>query len=178
MNYIDIIIVFIFTSSILFGLSNGFVKEAASLAALVLGIWGAVKFSAFTALKLYDFFDVSGRYTGIAAFIITFGLIVIAVHFIGIVVDKFVKFTALGFLNRIFGAIFGLLRSALLLSVVFFILNAIDVRKPFLPKQKVKQSVLYNNIADIIPKLFPHIGGENLKPNIDKLKKKSGDISI
>ena len=29
------------------GFINGFVKEVASLAALILGIWGAIKFSSF-----------------------------------------------------------------------------------------------------------------------------------
>ena len=52
MNWIDLIIVVILILSLVMGFINGFVKEVASLAALILGIWGAIKFSGFTAEKL------------------------------------------------------------------------------------------------------------------------------
>ena len=38
------------------GFINGFVRELASLAALILGIWGAIKFSTFTAAQLDGLF--------------------------------------------------------------------------------------------------------------------------
>ena len=178
MNYIDIIIIFILAASILLGFIHGFVKEAAAFAALVLGIWGAIKFSSFTAQKLYDFFDISGQYTGIAAFIITFVIIVIAIHFIGIVVNKFVKVMALGLLNRILGAVFGIIKSALILSVIFSILNAVDAKKPFLPKRKIEQSALYYPISDIVPAIFPIIGEGTFNQSFDRFKKSSEEVLI
>lgn len=168
MNYIDIIIIIILVSSILFGFSNGFVREVASFAALVFGIWGAIKFSSFTAQKLYDFFDISGQYTGIIAFIITFVVIIVVIHFIGLIVNKVVNLTPLGFLNKLFGSAFRLLRSTLILSVVFCILNAINAKRPFLPKGKIEQSAFYNPISDIVPSLFPIIEKGTFKQNFDR----------
>ena len=178
MNYIDIIIIVIFVSSTVYGFTNGFVKEAAALAALVFGIWGAIKFTAFTAQKLYDFFDISGQYIGIVAFLITFVVIVIAIRFLGLIVHKFTKVIALGLWNRILGGAFGLIKSALILSVCFLILNVIDAKRPFLPKRKIEQSALYNSVSDIVPSLFPIIGKENFKQNFDKFKKNAGDLII
>ena len=178
MNYIDVTIIIILGSALLFGFSNGFVKEAATLAALVLGIWGAIKFSAFTTQKLYDLFDISGQYTGIAAFIITFVLIVIAVHFIGLIVDKFVRLAALGLINKFFGAAFRFLKAALIMSVIFCILNAVDTKKPFLPKGKIKQSALYNTISDIVPTLFPIISEKSFKPNGEIIEKSPNEVLI
>ncbi|MGE5419896.1 MAG: CvpA family protein, partial [Chloroflexota bacterium] len=103
MNWIDATIVLILILSVIMGFINGFVKEVASLAALILGIWGAIRFSTFTAGKLYDYFDMTGQYVGIIAFVITFGVIVIVIHFIGIVADKIVSAASLGFINRILG---------------------------------------------------------------------------
>ena len=77
---------------------------------LILGIWGAIKFSAFTAEKLYDYFDMTGQYVGIIAFLITFGIIVVIIHFIGILADKIVNAVSLGFVNRLLGIVFGLLK--------------------------------------------------------------------
>ncbi len=77
MNWIDLIIVVLLILSIVSGFTNGLVKEVASLAGLILGIWGAIKFSFYTADKLYEWFDMTGQFVGIIAFLVTFGIIVV-----------------------------------------------------------------------------------------------------
>ena len=178
MNYIDAIIIIILGFSLIRGFINGFVKEAASLAALILGIYGAIKFSSFTAAKLYDYFDMSGKYVGIISFVITFAIIVIIIHFIGVILDKVVEAASLGFINRLVGIIFGFLKSVLIMSVVFVVLNAIDARKPFLPKDKIEQSMFYNPISDIAPAIFPIIGEGGFNRSFERFKKKSEEIKI
>ncbi len=171
MNWIDFIIVIILGISLIRGFTEGLVKEVASLAALILGIWGAIRFSNFTAAKLYDWFDLTGQYVGIIAFIVTFGVIVVLVHFIGIFVDNIVKAVSLTFLNRLLGVVFGLFKSVLILSVFFVILNAIDARRSFLPKEKIEESMFYNSISDVAPALFPIIGEGDFQRSFERLKK-------
>ena len=172
MNWLDAIIVVILILSLVTGFTNGLVKEVASLAALILGIWGAIKFSAFTAEKLYDYFDMTGHYVGVIAFLITFGIIVVIIHFIGMLADKVVNAAALGFVNRLLGIFFGLLKSVLIMSVLFSVLNAIDVRRSFLPKETIEQSRFYNPISDIAPAIFPIIGEGGFNRSFDRFKKK------
>lgn len=172
MNWIDLIIVVILIIAVVRGFTDGFVREVASLVALILGIWGAIRFSSFTAGKLYEWFDMSGQYVGIISFLITFGVIVIIIHFIGIIADKVINAASLGFLNRILGMVFGLFKSVLILSVFFVILNAIDDRRPFLPKDTIEQSRFYNPIADIAPAIFPVIGEGGYNRSFGRLKKK------
>jgi membrane protein required for colicin V production len=178
MNWIDATILIILILSAVNGFINGLVKEAASLAALILGIWGAIKFSFFTAGKLYDYFDMTGKYVGIIAFLITFALIVVIIHFIGIVADKIVTAASLGFINRLLGILFGILKSVLIMSVFFVILNAIDVRRPFLPKDKIEQSKFYNPISDFAPVIFPVIGEGGFNRSFNQFKKKPDEVTI
>lgn len=178
MNYIDLIIVVILILSMVMGFINGLVKEVASLAALVLGIWGAIKFSTFTAEKLYDFFDMSGQYVGVIAFLVTFGIIVVLIHFLGLIVNKIVDAAALSFVNRLLGIVFGLLKSVLILSVLFVVLNSIDARRPFLPKDKIEESMFYNPISDIAAAIFPIIGEGGFYRSFDRFKKKTDDVTI
>ena len=178
MNWIDAVIVVILILSLVMGFINGLVKEVASLAALILGIWGAIRFSTFTAGKLYDYFDMTGRYVGIIAFLITFGLIVVIIHFIGILADKVVNAASLGFINRILGIVFGLLKSVLIMSVFFVVLNAIDVRHPFLPKQTIEESRFFNMISDIAPAIFPVIGEGGFNRSFERFKKKPEEVTI
>jgi membrane protein required for colicin V production len=178
MNWIDLIIVVLLILALVNGFINGFVKEVASLAGLILGIWGAIRFSSFTAAKLYDWFDMTGQFVGIIAFMITFGIIVVIIHFIGIVADKLVDAVSLGFLNRILGIVFGAFKSVLILSVVFVVLNAIDAKRPFLPKVAIENSAFYNPISDIAPALFPIIGEGNFNQSFDRFKKKPESVPV
>lgn len=176
MNWIDLIIVILVVLSVISGFSNGLVKEVASLVGLILGIWGAIKFSDFTAAKLYEWFDLSGQYVGIIAFIITFCAIVICIHFIGVLADKVVDAVQLSFLNRLLGMVFGAVKNILILSVIFSVLNAIEARKHILPKA-VEESRFYKPIADIVPSIFPVIGEGNLKQSFDRFKKEPETIT-
>ena len=178
MNWIDLIIIVLLILSFVSGFINGFVKEVASLAALILGIWGAIKFSSFTAAKLYDWFDMSGQYVGIIAFLVTFGIIVVLIHFVGIIADKIIDAVSLGFLNRILGMVFGVIKSVMIMSVIFCVLNALDVRHPFLPKETIERSKFYNPISDIAPAIFPIIGEGNFRQSFDRFKKKPDNIPI
>jgi len=178
MNWIDIVIIVLLIFGLARGFINGFIKELASLLALILGIWGAIKFSTFTAGRLYDYFDMTGPYVGIIAFMVTFIIIVVIIHFLGLLLDKFVETISLGFLNSLLGLVFGVLKSALILSVIFVVLNAINVRHHFLPEEKIEQSKFYNPIADIAPAIFPIIGEGNFDKSFDRFKKKPEGTSI
>jgi membrane protein required for colicin V production len=178
MNWIDATILIILILSAVSGFTNGLVKEAASLAALILGIWGAIKFSTFTAEKLYDYFDMSGKYVGVIAFLVTFGIIVVIIHFIGNLADKVIHAVSLGFVNRLLGIGFGLLKSVLIMSVFFVILNAIDARKPFLPRDRIEESKFYNPISDFAPMIFPIIGEGGFNRSFNRFKKKPDDVII
>jgi membrane protein required for colicin V production len=178
MYLIDVIILIILIFAIVRGFINGLIKEVASLAALILGIWGAIKFSSFTAAKLYDYFDMAGHYVGIIAFIITFLIIVVLIHFVGILVDKLVTAVSLSFVNRILGIVFGLLKALLIMSVVFVILNTIDSQNHFLPGKQIERSKFYRPVSKIAPAIFPIIGDMVFKREDDGVKKEPEGVSI
>jgi len=175
MNWVDLIIVVILIIALVRGFTDGLVREVAALAALILGIWGAIKFSSYTAGKLYEWFDMSGKYVGIISFLITFGVIVIIIHFIGLIADKIIDAASLGFLNRLLGMLFGVFKSALILSVFFVILNALDARRSFLPRTAIEQSKFYNPIADIAPAIFPVIGEGGYDRSFERFRREPGE---
>jgi membrane protein required for colicin V production len=178
MNWIDIIIVVILILSMISGFTNGLISEVASLAALILGIWGAIRFSSFTAGKLYEYFDMTGKYTGVVSFFITFCIIVVVIHFIGVLATKIADAAALGFFNRILGILFSFLKTILIMSVFFVILNSLDSRGHFLPAETIEHSRFYNPISEIAPSIFPMLKGEDAGRGIDRLKKKPGNMTI
>ena len=115
---------------------------------------------------------------GIIAFIITFLIIVVLIHFVGILVDKLVTAVSLSFVNRILGIVFGLLKALLIMSVVFVILNTIDSQNHFLPGKQIERSKFYRPVSKIAPAIFPIIGDMVFKREDDGVKKEPEGVSI
>ncbi len=178
MTIIDIILIILLAWGLVKGLRNGFIHEAASLAALILGIYGAIKFSDYTAGLLVEHFSMTGKYLGIFALALTFLAIVILVHFLGEILDKLVKAVALGFVNKLVGAVFGVLKMAFILSLFLFILNTLDSKTHFLPKDKLEKSLLYKPVSAIFPSIFHSINLKNYEIPRFKEKNKKEPIEI
>jgi membrane protein required for colicin V production len=173
MNYIDIIIAIIFAWALFRGFKNGLFIEVASVAALILGIWGAIRFSGYTANKLEEMFDMQTEYLGLIAFILTFIGIVVLIHFLANAMDKLMKAVALGFVVRILGMVFAVIKSALIISIVLVIIETIDQKAHFLPQEKIGESRLYRPVADFAPMLFPIIEGSDLRRSFERLKREN-----
>lgn len=168
MNYIDIILGILLILGAINGFRKGLVVELASLAALILGIWGAIEFSYITTDFLIENFDFQTKYLNIISFAITFIVIVILVHVIASVINKVVEAAMLGFINRLAGLVFGLLKSALILSIVLVVFDKIDEDVNLLSDSKKNDSRLYEPIRSFAPSIFPFIDFWNFDIDLDK----------
>ncbi|HKJ78723.1 MAG TPA: CvpA family protein [Prolixibacteraceae bacterium] len=157
MNYIDIVLGLLLIFSAINGFRKGLIVELASLAALVLGIWGAIEFSYITSDFLVENFDLQTKHLNIISFILTFVVIVILVHIIGRVVDKLVKAVMLGFINKLAGLAFGILRAALILSIILVVFDKIDEEVQILSPESKSESRLYDPVRNFAPAIFPFI---------------------
>ncbi|MBN2610346.1 MAG: CvpA family protein [Bacteroidales bacterium] len=157
MNWIDWIFIIFFIWSIYQGFTKGIVIMLASLLALVLGIYGSIKFSGYTAEILFEKFQFNPGNLNLISFIITFIIIVIAIQLLARLLDKFVEAVSLGFINRLAGVIFSILKTALIISVFLVIIERIDERVPFLPRSDVQNSLLYHPLHSLAPFIYPYL---------------------
>ncbi len=163
LNYFDFVITIFLLWSAYRGITKGFMIMAASLAALVLGVWGAIRFSDLTAAFLVQQFEWSTKYLALTAFAVTFIGIVLLVHLLARAMDKLVKAVALGFINRLAGLLFGVLKTAFIISIVLVIINSIEQRLPFIPEKHKENSLLYQPLSKLAPAIFPYLNFEDLK---------------
>ncbi len=168
LNYFDLVITILLLWSAYRGFTKGLLVMAASLAALVLGVWGAIRFSDLTAGLLIEHLELQGRYTALIAFAITFIAIVIGVHLLARAAEKLLKAVALGFLNRIAGLVFAVLRTAFIVSIVLVILNSIDRRAPFIPEKHKENSLLYKPLSNFAPAIFPYLHFEDIRGKVKR----------
>ena len=123
MNYLDVIIGLILLLFAYKGLKKGLIVEAFSLAAFLIGIYGAMYLSDITAKGLAKIIDAPQEIMTIIAFIITFIILAILVTFIGKLISKIVEALFLGFIDKIGGFVFGIVKGALLISILILVLN-------------------------------------------------------
>ena len=157
MNYIDIVLGILLVLSAVSGFRKGLVVELASLAALILGIWGAMKFSYITSEFLVENFDWKWDHLNIVSFVITFVVIVILVHIVGSTVNKMVETVMLGFVNKLAGLVFGLLKAAIILSIILVVFDKIDEDMELLSSETKAESRMYEPIRNLAPTIFPFI---------------------
>ena len=167
-NYFDFIIAIFLLWSAYRGITKGFLIMAASLAALVLGVWGAIRFSHLTAALMISYFSMETKYLALISFALTFTIIVILVHLLSRALDKLVKAVALGLVNRLAGLLFGMLKTAFLISIILVILNGIDSRVPFIPKEHKENSLLYQPLSRLAPGIFPFLNFEEIRDRIQE----------
>lgn len=158
MNVFDIIITVILLFAAVRGFMKGLFSEIASLVAIVAGVFCAIHFSYYVEYFLNDsVLKWSHQTNKIVAFAVTFLAVVLFIIFIGKVLTKLADITSLGFLNKILGAAFSVLKSAIILSVIFLFFDKFNKTIPFVEKKNLDESVMYNSVKIIVPTLFPAI---------------------
>ena len=141
----------------------------ASFVALIIGIWGAAKFSGVVGIWLADTFSLSTPYMNLVSFTITFIAIVIVINIAAYLISRFLDAIALGLINRLLGGLFSLLTMGLLISVLLVILNAFNERHNFLPEEQVENSLLYKPVANFAPRIFPFLEFGDIAREIENL---------
>lgn len=146
MSQIDIILIIPLLWGAVMGFKKGLVLELASLVGLFLGIYGAIKFSDYTAEKLVEFVDITQQWLGLISFLVTFVGIVLGVFLAARVLNKALKLVALGTVNRVLGLVFGTLKFALIISTALYFFENINRKFEFVEQEFADESLLYQPI--------------------------------
>jgi membrane protein required for colicin V production len=169
MNAFDILAGVILVYGLVRGLFRGLVKEVAS----IIGVLGAF-------LAAYSFYGMVGgylsgvvsnpAYRNLLAFLIIFCAVVVLVNVLAIVIKYLLKIVFLGWLDRLGGVVFGFIKAALIVSVLFLALTS------FLPKGTplIKESLAAPYVAVVSERLASVVSSDTKREfaaKLDELKK-------
>jgi len=157
MGIFDIIIAVILVFGFIRGIMKGLFVEVASLVALIAGVYGAIHFSFYTGNILAAEVAWEQQYITLVSFVITFGIIVLAVSLLGKLFTKIADFAYLGWINKALGGVFGVLKLAFILSVVLIVFDKFNNAIPFVNKTEKEKSVLYEPVKNLVPMIFPEL---------------------
>ena len=137
------------------GFKKGFIIQSFVIIALILGIWGGFALSGKVEPFLQKQLNMEELACSIVAFIIVFISVLILVYTSGYLVTKVANATALGLINRLAGAAFGIFANVLVLSVIIGLLNKINDKKHIIPEDKIEKTYLYKPVGKVAPAIFP-----------------------
>lgn len=155
MNSIDVILSIFLLFGLIRGFFKGFFVELAGLLALIIGIYIALHYSEIAFAFLEDLFSWDENYLLILSFAVTFFIVALLVVLLGRILTKILNLVALGILNKLAGAIFGLIKMAFFISLFFMFVNASPAYG--LGEEAKETSVLYGTVEGIAPFLLPSI---------------------
>lgn len=157
MNYIDIVLGILLLWGLIRGLMKGFFVSMASLVALIGGIYVAIHFSHIVGGYLQQFVDWQEGVMKLVAFAITFIIVVILISLAGKLLTKIADYAALGIINKLLGAAFGLLKFAFIASVVLMFVDAVNQKITFIEQKTLDSSILYQPVRKLAPMVLPGI---------------------
>lgn len=170
MDFIDIIFAVILGFAAFRGIRNGLFVEIASLVSFFIGIYIAVKFSYVVGSFIGD-----SKTAKVAAFVITLIAVVIAIHSLAKVFSKIASWVFLGWLNKLGGAVFAVLKTVLLLGIVLSLFQKVNVDNALISKETQEKSLFYTPILKTSELLLPVLTEwfSDLKGSVDKEDTKS-----
>ncbi|MFZ4105242.1 CvpA family protein [Flavobacterium sp.] len=146
MGFIDIVLGALLVFGLIRGLRNGLIVEFASLISFFLGIYLAVKFSSVFG---------ESKTAKVTAFIIILIAVIIGIHLVAKALSKIANAMLLGGLNKIGGAIFGTLRTALFLGVILSLFQKVNRNDTLVSKETETKSLFFNPILKTSELMLP-----------------------
>lgn len=142
MTLLDILLAIPLLFLIFVGWKKGLVREIATLAGVLLGIWASVHLSKQVAPLL----GIDGESAVLIAFIVTFLVALVLTYLLGRCIEGLMKAAKLSFINRLAGALLGAAEALCILAVLLNFMVMIDSNEMIIKPGTKEKSVLYRPV--------------------------------
>jgi len=145
MSVIDILIAIPIIFYTWRGFSKGFIIGLASIAILIIGIYFGSRLSLIFSEFLSSMFEFSSKLLPLISFLVTILIIIVAVYAMAHFIEKSIKLVALGFVNRLLGAVFGFVKILLIVSIILYFMTSFN----FVSEKKRSDSLLWKPVSSV-----------------------------
>ena len=142
MTLLDILLAIPLLFLIFLGWKKGLVREIATLAGVLVGLWASIHLSQRVAPLL----GLDGESAVLISFIVTFLLALVLCYLLGRCVEGLMKAAKLSLVNRLAGALLGAVKALCILAVLLNFLVMIDSNEMILKPEVKEKSVLYKPV--------------------------------
>ena len=154
MSAADIIIIIIIAFFAIKGLICGLIKEAAGIAAILVGLFIAVNFSGWLSDWILEKGWFDPKYLEIISFTIIFLGVILVVILLSKVLDKFANAISIQWLNKLAGFVFGGIKGALIVAGACYLAERIIQNFSLTEQEFLANSTIYHKLLEIFGGIF------------------------
>lgn len=157
MGTIDIIILLCFLPAIYLGLKNGLVKQLISFCVIFFGIKLSLQFSEPVAAWTIAHLGVKEFVGKLISFIVIFLVVSVIFTLVGRLIEKIIKISLLGWLNRLLGVLLSLAVFAIAIAVLIHLFDTLNTNLHIVEQAKIAESKFYPHLLNLANEVFPRI---------------------
>ncbi|MBO5545824.1 MAG: CvpA family protein [Bacteroidales bacterium] len=155
MAILDIILLLCFVPAIVSGISKGFVKQVVDLAAILVAAWAAFHFSTVLGGWLGRYITLEPSILNVISFVLIIIVAAVLLNLVGTLVTKALQAVSLGFVNRLLGLVFAVLKVAVVLGLLILLFETLNSTLHILKPESTADAVVYNALKEAAEKVFP-----------------------
>lgn len=157
MSILDIILLICFIPALVQGVRKGFIAQVISIASIIIGIWASSRFTEVVSEWLGKYITVSDQVMKVVAFALIFIAVFLVLAAVGKLLEGMFKMVTLGWLNRLAGLVFALLKTSLILGILIMVFTSLNDTFDLVSEATLNESVLYPPFKEAAFKIFPYI---------------------
>jgi len=157
MNILDAIILICLIPALIQGLRKGFISQAISIVSVIVGIWASARFANLVADWVAQYITASEQVIKVVAFALILVVVFIALGLLGRLLENILNFAFLGWLNKLLGVIFSLLKAFLIIGLIILAFNSLNNAFGLVKPEVINDSVLYGPVKNLADTIFPYI---------------------
>jgi membrane protein required for colicin V production len=151
MNILDLLILIPVVWGCIRGFSKGLILELTSLIGLIVAILAARYFAPDLAAMLNDYVTLGAVAMKVLANVLIFVAVMLLFWLIGWIITKVADLVLLGWLNKLLGAVFGLLKGVVIAALLLMIVVFFDKDEKVITRPAKEKSMFYQALSKILP---------------------------
>lgn len=154
MHAFDIVIISIAGFFLIRGIFRGFIKEFFSIIGVFVGFFAALMFYR-SVVQLLSAWITNEGYLSVLSFMVIFLFVYVTISVSGVIIKYLLKITILGWVDRIFGAVFGALKGGLIAAVLLLaLITFLPPKTPFITNSNLSPYIFLGTekMALVLPK--------------------------
>lgn len=157
MNILDIILLICFIPALVQGIRKGFIAQAISIISIIAGIWASARFANAVTAWVSQYISASEQVLKIIAFALILIVVFLVLAALGKILEGMFKLVMLGWLNKLLGVVFALLKTGLIVGLVIIAFNSLNDTFDFVKQSVLNDSVLYPPLKKLAYEVFPYL---------------------
>ena len=144
-------------ASLLQGLFKGFTEQVIAIIAIIAGTWAALKFTDLVCTFLQPYLGAPAGFLKVLVFTMMLVLVILLFKLLGKLVKASINFVTLGWLDRLLGAVFGLLKAAIVLGILTVLFTILNNTFHLVGEETLSRSPIFIHLRDASLAVLPYL---------------------